>query len=236
MHTHYLIRTIVSTVVLGAALAVSGVVKADAASVVDVQPKIDACTAAKDTAHDMAECARKLGLPESHTAIKTAQGIWKEQDALHKQYKAEYNTLKAKTEARMKQYPQATAIYEKLRARGVPEVATCAIMANIMREVGGDTLNISPLIYGGAGGYYGMCQWSLYYNPSVAGASVDGQIDYLMSTIEGNMRMFGGSYEYFKSMSDVGAAARYFNDYYERGAHGDQRVANGYRAYEYFNS
>lgn len=236
MDKHHLIRKIVSTTVLASAIAVGTTLQADAISVIDIQPKIDACITAKENAHEMAQCARRLGLPEEHIVIKTAQSIWTEQNNLYDAYKAQLICQQKKTAQRMEEHPQATTIYEKLRERGVPEVATCAIIGNVMREVGGDTLNVSPLIYGGNGGYYGMCQWSLYYNPSVAGASVDGQIDYLMRTIEGNMRMFGGSYEYFTSITDVGVAAQYFNDYYERGAHNAQRAANGYMAYEYFNS
>lgn len=236
MDTHHLIRKIVSTTVLASAIAVGTTLEAKAMSVIDIQPKIDACITAKEHAHEMAECARRLGLPEDHIVIKTAQSIWTEQHDLQNTYKKQLVYIQEKTDQRMAEYQQATIIYEKLRERGVPEVATCAIIGNVMREVGGDTLNVSPLIYGGNGGYYGMCQWSLYYNPSVAGASVDGQIDYLMRTIEGTMRAFGGSYEYFKNMSDVGAAAKYFNNYYERGAHNVQRAANGYMAYEYFNS
>lgn len=234
MKTH-IIKPLLATLVAASTIAL-GTVNVSALTESDFQVKIDECVQTKDIAHEMAECARKLGFAEDSSVIKMAQDIWVKQNTLQKTYNIQLKDQKAKTAKRMKEYPNATEIYQKLRAKGVPEIATCAIIGNIMREVGGDTLNVYPTIYGGGGSYYGMCQWSLYYNPGVRGKSVDGQIDYLMSTIANNMKMFGGSYDYFISITDVGTAAQYFNNYYERGAHNSQRASNARKAYEYFNS
>ena len=57
-----------------------------------------------------------------------------------------------------------------------------------------------------------------------------------MNTIQKNMKSFGGNYEYFKSMTDVGAAAKYFNTYYERGSGNATRANNARIALKYYAS
>ncbi len=209
-----------------------------ASSVVDYQKEIAKCKEMKDAAHEMAECTRMLGFPESHTIIKTAQSKWQEYNKLQSEYQKQLDTYNNKLVKWKKEYPNATSIYEKLKAQGLSDVTTCAILGNVMRETGGDTLSVNPYIYGydGYSSYYGMCQWSLYYNPSVNGKSIDGQVQYLMDTMPKNMKMFGGNYEYFKSISDVGTAARYFNNYYERGSGNSLRASNAYTALKYYTS
>lgn len=77
--------------------------------------------------------------------------------------------------------------------------------------------------------------WSLYYNPRVNWRGIDGQLDYLFETMPRNMRQFGGSYEYFKSIKDVWQAARYFCTYYERGSGLSVRAENAVKALKYYN-
>lgn len=209
-----------------------------AATSTELEQEIAKCIKLKNTAHEMAECARELGYPESHVIITTAQNKWHELNKLQAEYQKQLRYQNDKLTKWRKEYHNATAIYEKLKARGLSDVTTCAIIGNIMTETGGNTLAVNPYIYGydSFTTYYGMCQWSLYYNPSVNGKSLDGQIEYLMNTIQKNMKSFGGSYEYFKSMTDVGAAAKYFNNYYERGNGNIIRAKNANAALKYYTS
>ena len=204
----------------------------------ELEKEIARCVSLKNTAHEMAECARALGYPESHVIIKTAQNKWHELNKLQTEYQKQLTYQNDKLAKWRKEYPNATAIYEKLKAKGLSDVTTCAIIGNVMTETGGNTLSVNPYIYGydSFTTYYGMCQWSLYYNPSVNGKSIDGQIEYLMNTIQKNMKSFGGNYEYFKSMTDVGAAAKYFNTYYERGSGNAIRANNARIALKYYTS
>ena len=116
---------------------------------------------------------------------------------------------------------------EYLNAQGMSDTVIAGILGNMMTECGGQTLDLQWDIYGFDGSYYyGLCQWSLYYNPSVDGADVMGQLDYLMSNIRTNMNYFGGDFDDFCTITDPGSAAKYFCNYYERGAGASIRAAN----------
>lgn len=154
-------------------------------------------------------------------------------------YFTDYNTgkdilaamdAKSKIDRLKAEYKAAGQVYEYLTNKGFSDVVIAGILGNMMAECGGQTLNLRWNIYGGGGSYYGLCQWSLYYNPSVNGRSITGQLDYLMSNIESNMRYFGGNYGYFRSIKDAGEAARYFGNFYERGAGANTRARNAYAA------
>ena len=127
-------------------------------------------------------------------------------------------------------------MYEYLNRKGFTDPVIAGILGNMMAECGGQTLELRWDIYGGGGSYYGLCQWSLYYNPTVKGRDVTGQLDYLMSNIEKNMRYFGGNYNYFRSIKNAGEAARYFANYYERGSGASVRVKNANKALAWINS
>jgi len=127
----------------------------------------------------------------------------------------------------------AGEVYEYLKLRGYSDTAVAGILGNMMAECGGQTLELQWGLYGGGGAYYGLCMWSLRYGPTVNGASVRGQLDYLTNDIEAMMRQFGGSHETFCAIEDAGQAARYFCYYYERGAGSSQRARNAYRALEW---
>lgn len=130
----------------------------------------------------------------------------------------------------------AGLVYEYLNKKGFTDPVIAGILGNMMAECGGQTLELRWDIYGGEGSYYGLCQWSLYYNPAVKGRDVTGQMDYLMSNIEKNMRYFGGNYNYFHSIKNAGEAARYFANYYERGSGASVRVKNANKALAWINS
>lgn len=127
----------------------------------------------------------------------------------------------------------AGVVYEYLSERDFSDVVIAGILGNMMAECGGQTLELLWYTYGGYGRYYGLCQWSLYYNPNVNGCDILGQLDYLMSNLQCNMEQFGGSYEYFLSIEDPGEAAKYFCKYYERGSGRNVRAKNARVALEW---
>lgn len=128
------------------------------------------------------------------------------------------------------EYFVAGTVYEYLSGRGWPDVAIAGALGNMMAECGGQTLDLQWNIYGGGGGYYGLCQWSLRFGPEVAGRSVTGQLNYMMGNLEENMEQFGGDYDRFLALEDAGQAARYFCTYYERGSGGWVRARNACEA------
>lgn len=129
-------------------------------------------------------------------------------------------------------YSVAGDVYEYLAKEGYSDVAIAAILGNMMNECGGNTLNFQPFIYDQSGLHYGLCQWNIRYSPKVNGCNVEEQLGYLTSTIEKNMKQFGGSFEEFNSLEDAEYAATYFCKYYERGANARQRGLNAIVVYE----
>jgi hypothetical protein len=140
-----------------------------------------------------------------------------------------YNTLveqekQAAYDAKMAQcaaeYESATYIWQRLIAAGLNESAAAGILGNIMVEVGGFTLNIPYWTSSASGTYYGMCQWNIHYYGEVVGAGLEGQCDYLLSTIENQFNSYGYlagvSYESFKQIGDCETAALAFAEVYER--------------------
>ncbi len=135
--------------------------------------------------------------------------------------------LQKKIDRMKSEYTVAGQVYEYLNGQGMSDVVIAGILGNMMTECGGQTLDLDWDIYGFDGNsYYGLCQWSLKYNPDVDSLDVAGQLDYLMSNIRTNMDYFGGSYDEFCAITDTGAAAKYFCNYYERGAGTSTRAEN----------
>lgn len=143
--------------------------------------------------------------------------------------------LAMKVDKLKSEHSTAGHVYEYLKQNGYSDPVIAGILGNMMAECGGQTLDLQWWIYGGRGRYYGLCQWSLYFGPDVDGLDVTGQLDYLMSNIKENMTFFGGDYDYFCSIQDAGAAARYFANYYERGSGVRQRAKNAYAALEWIS-
>jgi len=142
---------------------------------------------------------------------------------------AAYQLQEQEKVARLRaEHAAAGEVYAYLNERGFSDTVIAGILGNMMAECGGQTLDLQWGIYGG--NYYGLCQWSLCYNPSVNGLDVAGQLDYLMSNLRTNMEAFGGSYDNFCAIKDAGYAARYFCGYYERGAGKAVRARNAYVA------
>ena len=142
------------------------------------------------------------------------------------------------------EYPVATHTWLFLKSKGYSDIIASAIIGNMMIETAGGTLELKPSIYDETGDYYGLCQWSLDYNPGVRRASVSSQLDYLNSTIEDEFNTFGGcyksgfTYEDFMSMADPSLAALAFAKVYERCGSGSYslRQQAAVEAYNYFNT
>lgn len=136
-------------------------------------------------------------------------------------------------------YPVAEHIVQRLRDEGFSDITISGILGNMMDECGGHTLKLRWNAYGYMtpdDPYYGLCQWSLYYNPEVKDLDVDGQLDYLMKTIAPNMKMFGGSIDEFCSLTSPVEAALYYQQYYERGENGDRRAQDAIKAYNWIKN
>lgn len=145
-------------------------------------------------------------------------------------------------EAKAKQYPVATEIWLYMKDLGWSDAVCAGIMGNLMAEVGGQTLNLKPYLYGENGGYYGICQWSLYYNPKIKGADLKTQCNFLRDTIQKEMNTYGYkyasgmNYNKFLQLTDPKDAALCFAKSYERCASfsHSKRQVNAEKAYEYF--
>ena len=89
-----------------------------------------------------------------------------------------------------KEYPAATFVWRYLTEdQGYNQYVAAGIMGNIMAEVGGQTLSWNYTDKHSS--YYGMCQWNISYYPEVVDEDLEGQCDFLMSTIENEFEDFG---------------------------------------------
>lgn len=142
--------------------------------------------------------------------------------------------LQKKIDRMKSEYEVAGQVYEYLNNQGMSDTVIAGILGNMMAECGGQTLDLDWDVYGFDGSsYYGLCQWSLSFNPDVDGQDIVGQLDYLMSNIQINMDYFGGDYDEFCAITNVETAAKYFCNYYERGAGVSTRVSNAVTALEW---
>lgn len=118
----------------------------------------------------------------------------------------------------------ADQVWNYLTKKGFSDAITAGIIGNMMRECGGDTLNLDWDIYGSYAGnsYYGLCQWALIYAPAVRGASISKQLDYLTGSMQSAFNTYGSNYRSgfnytkFKSLKNCQEAAVAFAVCYER--------------------
>lgn len=145
-------------------------------------------------------------------------------------------------EAKAKQYPVATEVWLYMKNLGWSDAVCAGIMGNLMAEVGGQTLSLKPYLYGENGGYYGICQWSLYYYPSIGGADLKTQCNFLKNTIQKEINTYGYKYasgmnfnKFLQSTSPQDVALCFAKSY-ERCASASYgvRQRNAQKAYEYF--
>lgn len=212
-----------------------GSVQAEAASGTELNQLISEQKNIKNKVHEIAEIARSLGFPESHPIIKSAQKEWGEADKRQKQYNQELTAWKTKE----REYPTAAKVWNYLKKQGLNDYVCAGIMGNLMAETGGQTLNINAYIY--SNGYYGICQWSLYYC-DVAGYTLDQQLEYLKNSMKREFNTFGFCYRSgfnyysFTNMKNEREAALAFAKCYERCGSGSYyiRQQNATKAYKYF--
>ena len=187
----------------------------------------NALAARQDKCHEMAECARELGLDD---VVTIAQAEWQSaQNDRQQNTETISSWLKA-----YETYPYATYIWLYLtRTLGYSNVVAAGVLGNIMAEVGGGTLNIRYWLYGfDDPDYYGMCQWHKNWYSEVMGTDLIYQCDFLASTIVGAM----DRYEAFLNSSNPADAALIFAQEYEKCASYTYQCRQEYAlvAYEYF--
>ena len=167
------------------------------------------------------------------------------------EYQEQVNAIEAE-EARIEamwseksgEYPVATQVWRYMKEElGWNDYVCAGVMGNMMAEVGGQTLSLDPYLYGHSGAnYYGLCQWSSRYYPSIQGADVDAQLDFLASTVKKELDTYGYlfrnglNYEAFCNLTDAEDAAMAFAKAYERCGSGSYgvRQRNAIKAYNYF--
>lgn len=192
-----------------------------------------------NAANQMAEAAKHLGHAE---VVKLAIAEYQTANEQKEKYQAIYDDLEEHWHQKEEEYPVATYIWSYLKGLGYNDQVCAGILGNMMREVGGDTLNLQYTAQNPT--HYGICQWSSKYYPDVWDASLEVQCDYLRDTIKKEFNTFGSnykkgfSYEKFIDLTDVKKAAAAFALCYERCGSGNyqQRVNNAIDAYRYFIS
>ena len=140
-------------------------------------------------------------------------------------------------------YCYATKAWNFLIEQGYNEAVVSGIIGNMMVETAGGTFYLKPFDYNPSGDYYGLCQWSIYYHPTIADMSFDQQLEYLIATIEKEFNTFGNcytsgfTYEDFLEMTDPEDAAMAFAAVYERCGSGSYglRADAAAKAYRYFS-
>lgn len=191
-------------------------------------------------AHEMAECARKLGYPEDGFIISEAKREWDRAANKILINNQEANYWKSK----FNQYPEATYWWLYLTKKlNYNDAVAAGIVGNIMVEVGGKTLNLDVTAYSYSKRYYGSCQWSRQFYPEVEGANLKDQCAFLAKTIKNEIDRCGwtyrANYKYFDfvGLTDPEASALMFAKAYERCSSGSyqarQDCAN--KAYNYFS-
>lgn len=164
------------------------------------------------------------------------------------QYQADYEKQleeEQKWAQRYAEFPTATIVWLYLTEEmGLNNYVAAGIMGNLMSETGGRTLDLTWNAYSRPSkGYYGICQWSKKYYPSVYGASLEDQLAFLKKTIKKEFDTYGKKchkkgfdYQAFTELTDEREAALAFARCYERSAKGGhaRRARNATKAYAYF--
>ena len=140
-------------------------------------------------------------------------------------------------------YPTATKVWKYMKEElGWNDYVCAGVMGNFMAETGGQTLSLNPSLYAEGGAYYGIAQWSIKYNPSIGGASLNSQLNHLGNTVKKEFDVYGSkyrsgfNYDSFKSLQNEREAALAFAKAYERCASFTYSVrqSNATKAYNYF--
>lgn len=190
------------------------------------------------------ELADERDLVEEELA--NVQGLMAEYEVSIVAIEAEEARIEALWAQKAEEYPEATKVWRYMKEElGWNDYVCAGVMGNLMAEVGGQTLNLQPGLYGHAGGnYYGICQWSASYYPGIQGASLDAQLDFLRDTVQKELNTYdylfrsGMGYEGFCALTDAEDAALAFAKAYERCGSGSYgvRQSNALKAYNYFTN
>lgn len=172
------------------------------------------------------------------------RGLMAEYEETIAAIEAEEARIEAMWSEKAGEYSVATQVWRYMKEELSWNDYVCAgVMGNMMAEVGGQTLNLQPYLYGHSGAnYYGLCQWSSQYYPSIQGADVDAQLDFLASTVKKELDTYGYlfrsglDYEAFCNLTNAEDAAMAFAKAYERCGSGSYgvRQRNAIKAYNYF--
>ena len=212
------------------------------------QQEIEFYTTIQNNAHQMATSARALGYSDNHMIIICAKEKWQEAQSRILEATEKMNNLiserDSKWRKRKQEYPVATEIWLYLSEYGLNEHIIAGILGNMMAETGGHTLAIKDKIWDSSKKYYGICQWSLYYNPQLSGTTLEEQLLHLITSMEYEFNTFGYKYKSnfkyndFLQMKDAEEAAMAFAKSYERCASFsyEKRKKNAIKAYEYCTS
>lgn len=136
--------------------------------------------------------------------------------------RTEYERLMNK-EVQIANYPVATTVYYKLsRDMGLNDYCCAGILANMMVECGGSTLDLKWDAWDETRKYYGLCQWSIEYHPLIKDMDIQEQLDYLEETLADELDIFGYRYSEdfgyiaFTQLDQSTSAALAFAKCYER--------------------
>lgn len=139
------------------------------------------------------------------------------------------------------EYPSATFIWKYFKNQGYSDAVAAGILGNMMTEVGGWISNYATMnldICNSGKTYYGICQWKKKIYPGVVGRDLQGQLDFLMSTIQNEYKDFGRGYTYetFLQITNPAEAALSFAKTYERCSSSSykRRQTCAQIAYDYF--
>lgn len=125
------------------------------------------------------------------------------------------------------EFAVARQVWDIMKSYGWSDEICAGIMGNMMRECGGDTLELNP--YAQNSGHFGLCQWSRVYHYGAWNQDVAGQLEYLRSTL--NIAIFEGC-------TTPEEVATIFHDKYERSGDSyrikQKRLTNSRAAYNYF--
>lgn len=188
------------------------------------------------------ELADERDLVEEELA--DVRGLMAEYEETIAAIEAEEARIEAMWSEKAGEYPVATQVWRYMKDElGWNDYVCAGVMGNMMAEVGGQTLNLQPFLYGhSGGGYYGICQWSGKYYPGIQGASLEAQLDFLRDTVKKELDTYGYAfrsgmdYESFCALTDAEDAALAFAKAYERCGSGSYgiRQSNALKAYNYF--
>ena len=155
----------------------------------------------------------------------------------------EIETENSKWVARMDEYPVATTVWLFLKEEmGYSDEACAGIIGNMMAECGGHTLELKWWLYNSTN-HYGLCQWSAVYYPVMQGASLEEQLEYMITSFPEVINKYGYLYrtdfahDDYATMTDAGDAAYAFCIIYERpGGNQNHRRSLAEQALTYFTS